>query len=226
MLLAALLAAVLAAPALASASEFVAVDTPELRLPELRPTLDWQPVADVPDLRERAVVVDGEVDAATLRQTLDTLYIRRKMLTAHQVLAVTAASTIVATEIVGMINRVALQTGNIRRSELEPLLGLHRGLAATAMGTYWGAGILAWTMPSPSGRREHKGISEWKDTRDLHIILSIIHNIAMGTVIATGILQANVVSPEDWEPLIVAHNISGFVAAGFVFTAAIVIGRK
>ena len=124
-----------------------------------------------------------------------------------------------------MINRVALQSGSIERSALEPGLGIHRGLAGTALATYWTAGVLAWTMPSPSGQRDHKAISEWKTTRDTHIVLSIIHNIAMGIVAVTGVLQANVASPEHWEPLVATHTTAGFVAAGFVMTAAVVIGR-
>ncbi|MCP4868236.1 MAG: hypothetical protein GY898_05910 [Proteobacteria bacterium] len=209
------LAAALAVPAAASAQT-------ELQLPSTDPRLDW---LDDDAVGNKAVAVDGEVGDPELRRTLQILEIRRKMLTAHQVLAWTAAFSIIAAEVVGMINRVALQGGTIHRSKMEPMLGLHRGLAGVALTSYWGAGVLAWTMPSPSARREHKGINNWGDTRDTHIILSIIHTISMGIVTATGILQANVLPAEHWEPLMVTHTTAGFVAAGFVLSAAVVIAR-
>ena len=46
----------------------------------------------------------------------------------------------------------------------------------------------------------------------------------MGSVVATGILQANVATGEDWEALVAAHTISGFTAAGAVIAAGVVIG--
>lgn len=211
----AVLLLVLAVPTAASAQT-------DLQMPSTSPRLDW---LDGDTTSNRAVAVDGEVGETELRRTLEILEIRRKMLTAHQVLAWTAAFSIIAAEVVGMINRVALQGGTIHRSKMEPLLGLHRGIAGVALTSYWGAGVVAWTMPSPSGRREHKGINHWGDTRDTHIILSIIHTISMGIVTATGILQANVLPAEHWEPLMVTHTTAGFVAAGFVLSAAVVIAR-
>jgi hypothetical protein len=158
-------------------------------------------------------------------QTLQRLQIRRQMLTAHQVLAWTAAFSIIGAEVVGMVNRTALLTGSIPRKELEPLLVSHRVLAGTAMATYWSAGVLAWTMPSPSGRPGDKPIGKHKTSRDAHIVLSIVHMVAMGMLEATGLLMANAVPAAQWEPLVTMHTVSGFVAAGFTLSAAIVIAR-
>ena len=195
-------------------------DWPALTLPAQQLFIEWNqaPV-------ERATPTDDTVDAEELRATLAVLHTRRQMLTAHQVLGGMSAALIIAAASVGTINRIALETGNIRRSEMEPLLGLHRGLAGAAIGTYWSAGVLAWTMPSPSGRRADKGISRSKSTRDKHIALSIAHNIAMGLVTVTGVLQANVLRPKDWQPLMVTHTVAAVASAGFVLGAAVVIGR-
>ena len=62
------------------------------------------------------------------------------------------------------------------------------------------------------------------DSGELHKALSVIHGIAMGTVVATGILQANAATGEEWEALVAAHSVSGFTAAGAIVAAGIVIG--
>ncbi len=173
----------------------------------------------------------AETEYPEFRQTLDTLHTRRKMLEAHQVVAFTSSVLIVAAEVVGVVNRVSLQGRDpandvgIPRSDLEPMLGLHRGLAGGAIGTYWTAAVIAWTMPSPSTRPQDKGISEWKSTRDTHIVLSILHNVFMGLVTVTGVLQANVVPAEHWEPLVALHTVSGFAASGFLAAATITVSR-
>lgn len=211
----------LSMPVVVQAADPAPGSTLQFTLPTTTPRFAW----DVPDLSNDAVAVEGDVDETELRRTLRVLEIRRTMLTAHQVMAWTSAFTLIAVDVIGLVNRIALQTGSIPRRNMEPQLAVHRILVGTALTSYMGAGILAWTMPSPSGRREHKGTSQWNDSRDKHIILSIIHNIAMGVVTVTGILQANVVSPKHWEPLIFTHTSAGFVAAGFVMAAAVVIGR-
>lgn len=202
-----------------------AAEWPPLQLPPGATTLEWSRSTVAPDGVHRAVPVQGDVDAAELHRTLKVLHTRRQMLTAHQILAWTSAWTIIAAAAVGTVNRIALETGNIPRRNMEPLLGLHRGLAATAITTYWSAGVVAWTMPSPSARREHKGLSDYKSTRNTHIALSIAHNIAMGLVTVTGVLQANVLRPKEWQPLMATHTAAAVTAAGLVLGAAVVIGR-
>jgi hypothetical protein len=173
----------------------------------------------------------AETEYPEFRQTLETLHTRRQMLAVHQVLAFTSSVTIIAAEVVGIVNRVSLQGRDpangvgIPRSELEPMLGLHRGLAGASIGTYWTAAVVAWTMPSPSTRPQDKGISQWKSTRDTHIVLSILHNVFMGLVTVTGILQANVLPAEHWEPIVALHTVSGFAASGFLAAATITVGR-
>ena len=204
-----------------------------LLLPSLA-TAQWVPLEPTLEL-DRQLPELGPSLAPTqypeFRETLRILHTRRQMLAAHQVIAFTSFSTIIAAEVVGMVNRVSLQARDpahgvgIPRSDLEPTLALHRGLAGVSMGTYWTAAVIAWSMPSPSGRSEEKGISEWKSTRDAHIVLSILHNIFMGLVEVTGILQANVLPAEAWEPVMAIHTVSGFAAAGFLAAATITIGR-
>jgi hypothetical protein len=169
----------------------------------------------------------GDASAELLRNTLKRLEVRRNMMTVHQVLAWTSLSTLFAAQTVGMINRVSLQSGTPRRATLEPPLGLHRALAATAMSTYYGAGIMAWLSPGPGGTRKisDKGFSKWKSTRDVHIALSIGHNVAMALTIITGVLQANFASSKDWGGLITAHTLSAFTTVGLMIPAAIVISR-
>ena len=181
-----------------------------------------------PDLQPRPFQqqqAGPEQDEAAHLRTLRALQTRRGMLQAHQVLAWTSAFTLIGAEVIGMINRTALLTGSIKRSELEPSLAAHRVLAATAMGTYWSAGILAWTMPPPSGTGSDKPIGEHRTSRDAHIILSIVHMIAMGMVEATGLIMANAAPANHWEGLSTVRMISGFVTAGFTISAALVIAR-
>ena len=122
---------------------------------------------------------------------------------------------------------IALKTGQPARDGLEPNLAIHRVLAGVATGSYLGAGIVAWTMPPAliSGpRAADTSVKKGVDSGKLHMALSVLHGVAMGTVVATGILQANVATGEAWEALVTSHAIAGFTAAGAVITAGLVIG--
>lgn len=182
------------------------------------PPMELQP----PAWLQQDAAEEGE---ATHLRTLRALHTRRQMLQVHQVMAWTAAFSIIGAEVIGMINRTAITTGSIPRKDLEPLLVAHRAMAGTAMGTYWTAGVLAWAMPPPSGTGSDKPISKSRTSRDAHIILSIIHMIGMGLVEATGLIMANAAPAADWEALATVHTISGFVTAGFTISAAVVIAR-
>ena len=184
------------------------------------------------DVRHRATPDNpaepgGDPSAEALRDTLQRLGVRRNMLTVHQVMAWTALSSIFAAQVVGIVNRASLQSGTPRRSTLEPSLGAHRALAATAITAYYGAGLMAWASPGPGGTRKvgDKGISQWKNTRDAHIALSIGHNIAMAMTIVTGALQANAVASKNWQGLVTAHTLSAFTTVGLMIPAAVVISR-
>lgn len=166
---------------------------------------------------------DPSLDDEVFLDRLQVLDRRRKMLAAHQVLAWTAAFTSLASVTVGTINRVALASPEIGRTELAPSLGLHRVLVGTAYGTYWAAFSLAWGMPSPSGHLVDKGVSRSRTSRDIHIVLSIVHNVTMATAFVTGLLQANVDPTSD--PLIAMHVASGVSSAALILTGAIVVAR-
>jgi len=169
----------------------------------------------------------AELTIEERRKIQARLKLRRKLVPVHQTLAFVAAGSIVAAEIVGMVNSVALRNGKPRRGGLEPSLATHRVLAGVATTAYFGAGIVAWTMPPALVRKSRAidtSVKRGVDSGQLHQALSIIHGIAMGTVVATGILQANVATGEDWEALLTAHTIAGFTAAGTVIASGIVIG--
>ncbi len=196
------------------------------------PTLDWdrpEPPRTEPPRDQHTEDVD--FDSLSLdekRKIQKSLEVRRKMVDVHTVLAFVASGMIVATEVVGVINSSFLEEppDGFKRTDLEPSLAVHRALATGAMISYWGSGAVAWAMP-PALRFNQQGQPQTKkvDSGELHAILSIIHGIAMGTVLVTGILQANVIPASDaWGAVESTHAIAGFTAAGTVIAAAIVIG--
>lgn len=153
------------------------------------------------------------------------LKLRRKMVRIHQALSFVAAGSIIAADVIGTGNKIAIDSGSPRRADIEPPLMLHRVLATTALTSYLGAGILAWTAPPALRLNQAKPSSATVDSGKLHVAFSVIHGIAMATVIATGILQANVApAGRGWDALITTHSFAGFTAAGFVLAAGITIG--
>lgn len=190
-----------------------------------QPTLDW----DRPEVPVNRHAEEVDFDNLTIeekRKIQHSLEVRRQMVDIHTVMAFVSAGLIIGAEVVGIVNSTALEHGGILRSQLEPSLGLHRGLATGAIATYWTSGAIAWAMPpalklSRQGEIKPKGV----DSGELHAVLSIIHGIAMGTVIATGILQANFIPASDaWAAVESTHAIAGVTTAGTVIAAAIVIG--
>ncbi len=179
-------------------------------------TLEWGP--EVHSL-------DEDLSIEERRKIQQQLKLRRTMMDVHQVFAFVTAGSIVATEVVGIINDIALDTGSPKRSEIEGSLIAHRVLAGFSTGTYLTAGILAWTAP-PALRLHEQQLPKGKvDSGELHVAFSVVHGIAMATVMATGILQANVTpAGQGWDALIVAHKVAGFTAAGFVVMAGVTIG--
>ena len=154
---------------------------------------------------------------------------RRQMVPIHQTFAFAAAGLIFAAEGLGIANDIALAKGSPKRAELEGSLLAHRILAGAATTAYLGAGIIAWTMPparalqpSPAAAAAMKGKF---DSGEAHVILSIVHGIAMGTVMATGILQANVApASAGWDALVSVHKVAGITAGAAVLAAGITIG--
>ena len=174
---------------------------------------------------------EGELSLEERRKIQERLRIRRKMVDAHQVLSFVSAGSIIATEVVGIVNDVSLDkgiddSGIPLRPNLEPGLVTHRILAGVSIGTYLGAGITAWAMPRALKLNTAKPTRGKLDSGVLHVVLSVIHGVSMATVVATGILQANVAPVSDgaWDALVVTHKISGFTAAGFILAAGITIG--
>ena len=158
------------------------------------------------------------------RAIQDRLKVRRAMVEAHQVLSISTTGLILAAEVFGVVNAVALQQGNPPYRDLKASLAVHRVLVGGALGTYFGSGLLAWTMPRafraqvPASSRKKK-----LDSGDLHVALSVGHGVGMLTMLATGVLMANVADNKAWEPLLVTHAAVGFATAAMVVGAAVVI---
>jgi len=224
------LALTLLVPGAARSAELqLPATTPHFELTaQLRASESPQPVGDGHKHRHaKEVDSTAELSIEERRKIQARLKVRRKMVPIHQTLAFVAAGSIVAAEIVGMINSVALRSGTPTRGGLEPSLGTHRVLAGIATTAYFGAGIVAWTMPPALARKPRAvdtSVKKRVDSGKLHQVLSVVHGIAMGTVVATGILQANIATGDEWEALLAAHTISGFTAAGTVIAAGIAIG--
>ncbi len=153
------------------------------------------------------------------------LEIRRKMADVHQALSIASAGLIVAADVVGLINFKAIEDGDPPYRDLKPSLAVHRILAASALTTYWGSGIVAWTMPPaykanvasrPTGKKK-------PDSGDTHVALSVAHGIGMGTMMVTGLLMANAADNDAWSPLMVTHLASGLTTAALVIAGGIVI---
>lgn len=212
-----LLAAALLAPALAQArAPFAAA-----------PHLEWTGSTEGVTAKAEKAADPLDWDALSIdekRKWQKKLELRRALVDVHTVLSFVSAGFIIASEVVGIVNSQALEEGLIPRGDLEPSLGLHRVFAGAAIGTYWSAGVTAWTMP-PALQLNRAQEPKKVDSGELHAALSIIHGIAMGTVIATGILQANVIpASEAWGAVESTHAISAFTAAGTIIAAGIVIG--
>ena len=158
------------------------------------------------------------------RKIQKQLKIRRKMADVHQVMAFTSAGLILAAEIFGTINFVALEEGDPPYRDLKGSLAVHRVLAGAAVATYWTTGALSWAMPPAYVASSARDTKKKKvDSGDIHAALSVAHGICMGAVMVTGVLMANAADNKAWEPLMAAHLTTGYLAAGLVIGSGIVI---
>ncbi len=196
-----------------------------------KPHLEWWGASNTPTLPTGADGAQETRQEATAELSLEErraiqaqLKLRRKMVQAHQVLAFVTAGSIVAADVLGLINETAFEKGTPNREQLEGSLIAHRVLVTTAVSSYLSAGILAWTMPKAYQRATVTKQKKKADSGDIHVALSVLHGIAMGTVVATGLLQATVATGEAWEALVAVHGIAGITAASGVIGAGIVIG--
>jgi hypothetical protein len=192
------------------------------------PSLTWlapQYRLEMPQERQSSDKSAEEMTLEERRAIQARLKLRRKMVDIHQVFANTTAASLVAADIIGMGNAAALGRGTPNRESIQVPLGVHRVLAATALTSYMAAGITAWTMPPALRINQAQKNKKKLDSGDLHVAFSVIHGIAMATVIATGILQANVApAGQGWDALVATHTAAGLTAAGFVVAAGITIG--
>lgn len=192
----------------------------ETELPALQPLDHATPSVDL----SLQASQDGELTVEERKAIQERLKKRRTLLEIHQVLSFVAAGSIIAADVVGMFNHVALEDGDPVRSELEGSLALHRALVAVSIGSYFGAGITAWTAPPAYTNAQIAAGKKKADSGDVHVALSVAHGICMGTMIATGFAMANVAKGEDWDHLLSAHTVTGFATAGLVIAAGIAIG--
>jgi len=182
----------------------------------------WRPVT-IPT----ASAADGDMTVDERKAMQARLKTRRRLLDIHQALSFVAAGAIIAADVVGMFNHEALDLGAPVRSELEGTLALHRVLVATTVGTYLGAGVTAWAAPAAYRNAQAEAASKAggkADSGDVHVALSVAHAIGMGTMMATGVIMANVAKGEAWDSLLTVHTITGFATAGLIIAAGITIG--
>jgi len=180
-------------------------------------TLEWGP---------NSIEDTEEMTIEERRQIQQRLKVRRTMMNAHQVLSFVSAGSIIATEVIGLVNDISLENGEPKRADLAGSLMAHRVLAGLSIGTYLGAGITAWAAP-PALRLHNKAEGKGGfDSGTLHVVMSVIHGIAMATVFTTGFLQANIipVGQGAWDAIVVVHEVAGFTASGFIIAAGITIG--
>jgi hypothetical protein len=177
-----------------------------------------------------AVVLDVPTEAQAdlsveeRRAIQERLKVRRTLAEIHQVMSFTTAGLIIAAEVFGVINLVAIDTGDPVYRDLKPSLGMHRILAGAAIGTYWTTGALAWAMPPAyNANIKAKGGKKKADSGDAHVALSVAHGIGMGTMLITGALLANAADNDAWKPLMVTHTAVGFATAALVIGAGVVI---
>lgn len=209
-----LLALALAAAPAAAAPAFEGAAERAVALAEL---------ASAPDLPvERA---DGELSIEERRAIQARLKQRRKQANAHQAISIAATGAIIATDVFGMINATALRLGSPTRHQIDGSLWTHRVLAISATSLYLTTGMLAWTMPKAYQAQKASEPRTKVDSGKLHVAFSVVHGIAMATVVGTGIAQANAapIGPA-WDALVTTHTVAGFTAAAFTLGAGIVIG--
>lgn len=215
-----LLALLVASPALAADGMAVPGPDPARFHLEAAPLL--APTVEVP--REQQSMADLSVEER--RAIQERLKVRRQLAEVHQVLAFTTSGLIVAAEVFGVINLVSLDKGDPPYRDLKGSLAAHRILAGASLGTYFAAGLTAWAMPPAYKANLAAQPTTGKkkvDSGDVHVALSVAHGIGMATMLATGVLMANVADNKAWEPLVATHTAVGFTTAALVFGAAIVI---
>ena len=175
------------------------------------------------DVARRDAGVD-ELSVEERKKIAAQLKLRRKLADVHQVLAFTTTGLLTAAVVFGAINVAALDRGSPAYASLKPSLGTHRVLAGAALSTYFAAGLSAWAMPPAYKANVAARAGKKKaDSGDIHVALSVGHGIGMATMLATGLLMANVADNRAWKPLAAAHTAVGFTTAALVFGGAIVI---
>lgn len=155
----------------------------------------------------------------------ERLKVRRKLVEVHQVLSFATTGLILAAEVFGVVNLVAIDRGSPVYSRLKPSLGSHRVLVGAALSTYFAAGLTAWAMPPAYKANIQKapGAKTKTDSGKVHVALSVGHGIGMAAMLVSGALMANAADNKAWKGLAVYHTAFGITTAALVFSAAIVI---
>ncbi len=218
--LAALLCVAVSVPAAAAPMELPALDASRF---SLRFAGDFSPAVDSDVARRDQSMEDLTIDERKALQA--RLKVRRSMVEVHQVLSFATTGLIVAAEVFGVVNLVALDQGDPIYSRLKPSLGSHRVLVGAALGTYFAAGLTAWTMPPAykANIQRAEGAKHKTDSGKVHVALSVGHGIGMAAMLVSGALMANAADNKAWTGLAVTHTAVGITTAALVFSAAIVI---
>ena len=153
------------------------------------------------------------------------LKVRRQVVGIHQVLSFSTTGLLLAAEVFGVINFVAIDKGSPVYNQLKPSLGTHRVLVGAALSTYLAAGITAWTMPPAykANIQRKPGGKKKVDSGKVHVALSVGHGIGMAAMLVSGALMANAADNKAWKGLAVYHTAFGITTAALVLSAGIVI---
>jgi hypothetical protein len=190
----ALLVGLTVAPATASAFE------PTFELTGLAPESDVDPEA-----------------AALVRRLMR----RTEMVRAHRALASISLLSLFTAQGFGIFNHAALNGGELTREQLAPTLMTHRLFAATAVSTWFAAGMVAWTMPGPDGSpARRKLFPPLGSGRRVHVALSIAHGLAMAATVALGAVSSFATRDTPaWNATVTAHHVAAATTSVLIVVA-------
>lgn len=150
---------------------------------------------------------ESSEDREAAERLVKRLLARPKLVEGHRVLGMVAVTSMFAAQGFGIGNHIALDRG-VSREALAPTLNVHRALALTAVSTWFGAGVVAWSMPGPDGTPASKRLSPAMGRgRRAHIALSIAHGVAMAATVSLGLVSSFATrDTPHWTGTLVAHH--------------------
>jgi hypothetical protein len=138
--------------------------------------------------------------------------IRRKMLTAHQVLGFTTLAVLAATVIIGQLNYQDKYVSGDFTGRYEKA---HLGLSIGATSLFGATGMLALFAPNPYPKPIRF------DTALVHKVSMILATAAMVTQVVLGPVTVDRVGKQNQSSLALGHLITGWASFGFMAAGTI-----